>query len=121
MIMRKRVVSQLQESRFDLLEEVKMVNIGNEMAVTISIGVGLDGLTYAQNYEFSRNAIDLALGRGGDQAVIKTPESITYYRQESAGGKKYPCKSQGKGTGAAGDHYQQGPGAGDGAQNAGCR
>ena len=76
-IMRKRMVAQLQESRFDLLEEVKMVNIGNEMAVTISIGVGLDGLSYAQNYEFSRNAIDLALGRGGDQAVIKTPESIT--------------------------------------------
>ncbi len=82
-IMRKRAIAQLQESRFDLLEEVKTVNIGNEMAVTISIGVGLDGLTYAQNYEFSRNAIDLALGRGGDQAVIKTPESITYYGGKS--------------------------------------
>lgn len=82
-ILRKRVIAQLQESRFDLLEDVKTVNIGNEMAVTISIGVGLDGLTYAQNYEFSRNAIDLALGRGGDQAVIKTPESITYYGGKS--------------------------------------
>lgn len=82
-IMRKKAIAQLQESRFDLLEEVKTVNIGNEMAVTISIGVGLDGLTYAQNYEFSRNAIDLALGRGGDQAVIKTPESITYYGGKS--------------------------------------
>ena len=70
-------IAQLKEVRFDLLEEVKTVNIGNEMAVTISIGVGLDGLTYAQNYEFARNAIYLALGRGGDQAVIKTPESIT--------------------------------------------
>ncbi len=82
-IMRKRAIAQLQESRFDLLEDVKTVNIGNEMAVTISIGVGLDGLTYAQNYEFSRNAIDLALGRGGDQAVIKTPDSITYYGGKS--------------------------------------
>ncbi len=82
-IMRKRAVAQLQESRFDLLEDVKTVNIGNEMAVTISIGMGLDGLTYAQNYEFSRNAIDLALGRGGDQAVIKTPDSITYYGGKS--------------------------------------
>lgn len=82
-IMRKKSVTQLQESRFDLLEDVKTVNIGNEMAVTISIGVGLDGLSYAQNYEFSRNAIDLALGRGGDQAVIKTPESITYYGGKS--------------------------------------
>lgn len=82
-ILRKKAIAQLQESRFDLLEEVKTVNIGNEMAVTISIGVGLDGLTYAQNYEFARNAIDLALGRGGDQAVIKTPESITYYGGKS--------------------------------------
>lgn len=82
-ILRKKMIAQLQESRFDLLEEVKTVNIGNEMAVTLSIGVGLDGLTYAQNYEFARNAIDLALGRGGDQAVVKTPESITYYGGKS--------------------------------------
>lgn len=78
-IMRKKAVSYLQEDRFDLLEDVKTVNIGNEMAVTISIGIGLDGLTYAQNYEFARNAIDLALGRGGDQAVIKTPHNTVYY------------------------------------------
>ena len=82
-IMRKKALDQLKETRFDLLEDVKTVNIGNEMAVTISIGVGIDGLTYAQNYEFARNAIDLALGRGGDQAVIKTPESITYYGGKS--------------------------------------
>ena len=82
-ILRKKMVAELQENRFDLLEDVKTVNIGNEMAVTISIGIGLDGLTYAQNYEFARNAIDLALGRGGDQAVIKTPESIIYYGGKS--------------------------------------
>jgi len=82
-ILRKKAITQLQESRFDLLEEVKTVNIGNEMAVTISIGIGLNGLSYAQNYEFCRNAIDLALGRGGDQAVIKTPDSITYYGGKS--------------------------------------
>ena len=82
-IMRKKAVAQLQENRFDLLEEVKTVNIGNEMAVTISIGIGLDGLTYAQNYEFARTAIDLALGRGGDQAVVKMPDKINYYGGKS--------------------------------------
>lgn len=82
-VLRKKAISQLQEARFDLLEEAKTVNIGNEMAVTLSIGIGLDGLTYAQNYEFARNAIDLALGRGGDQAVIKTPERVTYYGGKS--------------------------------------
>lgn len=83
LILRKKAVRQLQETRFDLLEDIKTVNIGNEMAVTISVGVGLDGLSYAQNYEFARNAIDLALGRGGDQAVVKTPASITYYGGKS--------------------------------------
>ena len=65
------------EERFELLEDVKTVNIGNEMAVTLSMGIGLDGLSYAQNSEFARNAIDLALGRGGDQAVVKRPDNIT--------------------------------------------
>lgn len=82
-ILRKKAVAQLKEDRFDVLEDVKTVNIGNEMAVTLSIGMGLDGLTYAQNYEFARNAIDLALGRGGDQAVVKTPENVAYYGGKS--------------------------------------
>lgn len=82
-IMRKKAIISLQENRFDLLEDVKTVNIGNEMAVTISIGIGLDGLTYAQNYEFARNAIDLALGRGGDQAVVKMPNNTVYYGGKS--------------------------------------
>ena len=82
-ILRKKAVHQLQEMRFDILDDVKTVSIGNEMAVTVSIGLGMDGLTYAQNYEFARNAIDLALGRGGDQAVLKTPERITYYGGKS--------------------------------------
>ena len=82
-IMRKEAATHLQENRFDILEDVKTVNIGNEMAVTISIGMGLNGLSYAQNYEFARNAIDIALGRGGDQAVVKVPENVIYYGGKS--------------------------------------
>ena len=82
-ILRKEAAVQFQENRFDLLEDVKTVNIGNEMAVTISIGMGLDGLSYTQNYEFARNAIDIALGRGGDQAVVKMPENVAYYGGKS--------------------------------------
>ena len=82
-VLRKKSMEMIEQNRFDLLEDVKTVNIGNEMAVTVSIGIGLDGLTYAQNYEFARNAIDLALGRGGDQAVVKTPNNIVYYGGKS--------------------------------------
>ena len=81
--MRKQSLLTLKENRFDLLEDVKTVNIGNEMAVTVSMGMGHDAPTYAQNCEFARTAIDLALGRGGDQAVIKTPQSIVYYGGKS--------------------------------------
>lgn len=78
-VLRKQALTQLQEAHFALLSEAKTVNIGNEMAITLSIGFGVDGLSYAQNYEFARNAIDLALGRGGDQAVVKMPGNIIYY------------------------------------------
>ena len=82
-VMRKKALRQLEDDHFDLLEDAKTVKIGNEMAITLSIGIGLDGLSYAQNYEFARNAIDLALGRGGDQAVVKNPENVTYYGGKS--------------------------------------
>ena len=82
-VLRKKAMETLRENKFDILDEVKTVNIGNEMAVTASIGIGLDGLSYAQNYEFARNAIDLALGRGGDQAVVKTPGNVTYFGGKS--------------------------------------
>ena len=82
-ILRKQSLKALLENRFDLLEDVKTVNIGNEMSVTLSIGVGVGGLTYGQNYEYARTSIDLALGRGGDQAVVKTQEGVSYYGGKS--------------------------------------
>ena len=82
-ILRKSAAEQMRDNRFDLLEDVKTVNIGNEMAVTLSIGIGMDGLSYSQNYEFARHAIDLALGRGGDQAVIKSSDGVQYFGGKS--------------------------------------
>lgn len=78
-ILRKKALQNLLDSHFDILEDVKKVNVGNEMAVTLSLGFGLDGLAYTQNFEFARNAVELALGRGGDQAVVKYPDNVVYY------------------------------------------
>lgn len=83
LVMRQRSLDQLIAQRFHILEEVKSVNIGNEMAVTLSIGVGVDGSTYAQKYEYCRIAIEMALGRGGDQAVIKSDDKISYFGGKS--------------------------------------
>lgn len=79
LIMRQSSLEALKEQKFHILDEVKTVNIGNEMTVTLSIGVGLNAANYLQNYEYCRIAIEMALGRGGDQVVIKNGDSITYY------------------------------------------
>jgi len=79
----QKYMPSLEEERFSLLEDVKTVNIGNEMAVTLSIGIGINGDTYIRNYEYARTAIDMALGRGGDQAVVKNGEKIQYYGGKS--------------------------------------
>lgn len=82
-LIKQKYMEQLQEERFSILEDVKAVNIGNEMAVTLSIGIGMGGDTYSQNYEYARTAIDMALGRGGDQAVLKEGSRIQYYGGKS--------------------------------------
>ncbi len=88
LILRKKAVTQLKENKFDILEDVKTVNIGNEIPVTLSMGIGLGGLTYSQNTEFARAAIDLALGRGGDQTVLKVPGNIQYFGGKSQQNEK---------------------------------
>lgn len=77
--MKYQYLAKLREDRFSLIEDVKTVKVGNEMAVTLSIGIGANGESYTQNYEYARMSIDLALGRGGDQVVVRDGEDITYY------------------------------------------
>ena len=83
LVMRSRSLEKLKELKFSILQEVKTVNIGNEMAVTISIGIGANSGSYTKNAEYARIAIDLALGRGGDQVVIKEGEKISYFGGKS--------------------------------------
>ena len=87
-VIKNQYMDNLKAARFSLLEDVKTVNIGNDMAVTLSIGLGMGGGSYIQNYEYARTAIDMALGRGGDQAVVKDGETITYYGGKSQSQEK---------------------------------
>ena len=83
LVMRRKSLETLKATRFSLLEEIKTVNIGNQMAVTISMGIGVNAPTYAKDAEYSRIAIELALGRGGDQVVVRDGEKISYYGGKS--------------------------------------
>jgi len=82
-VFQQKFLPMLQSNRFSLLDEVRGVNIGNEMSVTISMGLGVNADSYINGYEYARAAIDLALGRGGDQAVIKDREKLYYYGGKS--------------------------------------
>jgi len=80
---KQKYLTQLQNNKFSLLEEVRAVNIGNDMSVTISMGIGVNPDSYLASYDYARAAIDLALGRGGDQAVVKDGEKLLYYGGKS--------------------------------------
>lgn len=82
-VVKKKDFKKLEEDRFSLLEDVKSVSVGNKIPATLSMGLGLSSDSYSQSYNYARVAIDQALARGGDQAVIKDCNCITYY-----GGKR---------------------------------
>ncbi len=82
-VVKKQYFKEMIKGKFAVLEDAKSVNIGNTMPVTLSIGMGLSSETYAQSYNNARVAIDLALARGGDQAVVKEGKNIKYF-----GGKR---------------------------------
>ena len=82
-VFQQKYLHYLQSNKFSILEEVRGINIGNEMSVTISIGLGVNADTYIEGYEYARAAMDLALARGGDQAVVKDRDKIAYYGGKS--------------------------------------
>ena len=82
-VVKKHYFKEMEKNKFAILEEAKAVSIGNTMPVTLSIGIGISADTYSQSYNHARVAIDLALARGGDQAVVKNGKNISYY-----GGKR---------------------------------
>ncbi len=81
--MTKKSFDLLTENRFDILDEVKTVKVGNEMSVTLSMGFGYGADSLTECEQYARRSIDLALGRGGDQVVIKDPSNTTYFGGKS--------------------------------------
>ena len=78
-VFEQKYLKQLEEKKYSILEDVKGIKAGNTVTVTLSIGVGSGCRNYSGNYEYARTAIDLALGRGGDQAVRKSGDDIFYF------------------------------------------
>ena len=78
-IFQQKYLKKLEENKFSILDDVKNTKVGNDREVTLSIGIGKGAKTYSQSAEYSRAAIDVALGRGGSQVVVKSKNHVSYY------------------------------------------
>ena len=82
-LLKQSVLEKMMEDRFSILEEVKEIDMGNELAITLSLGIGYGAGDFSQNYEYARTSMDMALGRGGDQAIVKNPEKLNFFGGKS--------------------------------------
>ncbi len=82
-LFRHKYLSDLQGDKFSLLDEIRNINVGDDVSITISMGIGTQADTYKKRQEYARSAIDLALARGGDQVVLKTRDNLVYYGGKS--------------------------------------
>lgn len=76
-------LEKLQKTKFDILNEIREITIGEHIPVTLSIGIGIGEVSLETAMKSAKSAIDLALGRGGDQALIKNGEKYIFYGGKS--------------------------------------
>ena len=79
LILEEDALKRLEQEKFSVLNQVKRISVGNRIPVTLSIGVGLHGDSVQANYEAASEALELALSRGGDQAVVRDQGRDNYY------------------------------------------
>lgn len=77
------MLEKIKDTKFDVLEKAKMRGAGSAIEPTLSIGVGIGGSDISEIDIFAKTALDMALGRGGDQAVIKDGGNFEYFGGKS--------------------------------------
>ena len=82
-IMNYFALESIKSKKFDILDQMKELNIGNTIPITLSMGVCATENNIIESYDNARGAIDIALGRGGDQAVLKSGPSFEYFGGKS--------------------------------------
>ncbi len=83
MLIENKYLEALESKKFAMLEEVKEIKSSGEYFYTLSIGVGAYAKTIGQLFEYAKGALDISLGRGGDQAVVKRINSVKFYGGKS--------------------------------------
>lgn len=78
-VFENRYLENLEVKKFSILDEIREIEVGNKFPVTLSIGVGVSGKNFTQSEEYAFSALELALGRGGDQAVVRKIGNFDFY------------------------------------------
>ena len=84
----ERFVRQFIDEKFKILEEIRAIEINDRMCATVSIGIGRGGTTVKECEQWARQALDMALGRGGDQVAVKKNEVYQFFGGLSKGIEK---------------------------------
>lgn len=79
LIFEKRDLRQAMDSKFSILERIHEITSPSGLSASISLGLGVDGATFDEGYQFAVLAIEMALSRGGDQAVVKDRLNFSFY------------------------------------------
>lgn len=88
LVFEQRHIAEMKEAKFDLLDKTRELSRGENSLSTISIGIGYGGSGFAACDEMAVEALDMALGRGGDQAAIRTADGFEFYGGKSRGVEK---------------------------------
>ena len=78
-VFEKRDLKHAVAEKFSILEDIHEITSPSGLAASISFGLGVDGVTFEESYEFAALSIEMALSRGGDQAVIKDRINFNFY------------------------------------------
>lgn len=81
MIFERGKICALQNENFKILDEVREIENDEKIPITLSIGIGISEkmMGIVESQEFSHSALDIALARGGDQAVVRQDEKMSFY------------------------------------------
>ena len=78
-VFEKRDLKRAIDDKFSILEDVHAITSPSGLAASISFGLGVEGETFEEGYQFAALAIEMALSRGGDQAVLKDRVNFNFY------------------------------------------
>ncbi|MDD4679743.1 MAG: hypothetical protein PHP79_02470, partial [Clostridia bacterium] len=87
-VMEEQELENTRQKKFQVLDNIRDISLGNKIPVTLSIGVGQGAETPALAFSSALSALELALGRGGDQAVVKQGTKLFFYGGRSQGVEK---------------------------------